>query len=189
VDQAELLRKMATTLEKLGVPYAVVGSTASTVYGEPRFTNDIDIVLDLHSRDVTAFCSEFPSPEYYLSRPAVEAAVNRRFQFNIIHPSSGLKVDCILVGDSEFDRNQIQRALRVERTEVAYAVQFATPEDVILKKMEYFKLGQSEKHTRDICGILRAQGDRIDREYIRTWAAKMGLTEIWEAILVRMGAG
>ncbi|HMC09638.1 MAG TPA: hypothetical protein VKH44_00050, partial [Pirellulaceae bacterium] len=112
----------------------------------------------------------------------------RRFQFNIIHPSSGLKVDCILVGDSEFDRNQIQRALRVERTEVAYAVQFATPEDVILKKIEYFKLGQSEKHTRDICGILRAQGDRIDREYIRTWAEKMGLTEIWDAIVVRVGA-
>ena len=76
MDQGELLRKMAVTLEKLSVSYAVVGSTASTVYGEPRFTNDIDIVLDLHSRDVAAFCSEFPSPEFYLSRPAVESAVD-----------------------------------------------------------------------------------------------------------------
>jgi len=189
VLQAELLRKMATTLERLGVPYAVVGSTASTAYGEARLTNDIDIVLDLQAEDVERFCNEFPEPEFYLSRRAVEAAVQSRFQFNIIHPTSGLKVDCILVGNNEFDRGQLARAVRVVRKDSGYAVQFAAPEDVILKKMEYYRLGQSEKHTRDILGILREQGNRIDREYIRQWAEKMGLTEIWEAILVRMAAG
>jgi hypothetical protein len=55
--------------------------------------------------------------------------------------------------------------------------------------MEYFRLGQSEKHTRDICGILKGQGEQIDRAYIQTWAVKMGLTEIWNAILVRLSAG
>jgi len=188
VLQAELLRKMATTLEKLGVPYAVVGSTASTAYGEARLTNDIDIVLDLQPGDVEAFCHEFPDPEFYLSRRAVESAVEGRFQFNIIHPASGLKVDCILAGNNTFDRNQLSRAVRVARKD-GYTVQFASPEDVILKKMEYHRLGQSEKHTRDICGILKEQGDRIDRDYIRQWAKTMELTEIWEAILVRISAG
>ena len=189
MEQSDLLRKIAVTLDKLGVPYAVVGSTASTIYGEPRLTNDIDVVLDLQPQDIESFCTEFPDPEFYLSRAAIESAVRQRFQFNIIHPSSGFKVDCILAGSDPFDQSQLRRAVPVSREGGAYAVRFAAPEDIIIKKMEYFRLGQSEKHTRDICGILRQQGDRIDREYIHQWAERMGLTEIWDAILVRMATG
>ena len=67
-------------------------------------------------------------------------------------------------------------------------VLFASPEDVIVKKMEFFRLGESEKHIRDICGILRTQGGKIDRAYIQHWAARLGLTEIWDAILERSAA-
>jgi predicted nucleotidyltransferase len=189
VEPSDLLRKVAQPLEKLGVRYAVVGSMASTVYGELRLTNDIDVVMDLRPDDVELFCSEFPPPEFYLSKPAVESAVRKQFQFNIIHPSSGLKVDCIIAGDDSFNQNQLDRAVSISREGGAYAVRVAAPEDVILKKMEYFRLGQSEKHVRDICGILKGQGDRIDREYIRQWAGRMGLTDIWDAIVVRMAAG
>lgn len=68
-------------------------------------------------------------------------------------------------------------------------VRFAAPEDVIIKKLEYFRLGESEKHIRDICGMLKAQGNRIDRSYIQNWASEMGLTDIWNAVLARMAAG
>jgi len=189
MEQSDLLRKIAVTLDKLGVLYAVVGSTASTIYGEPRLTNDIDVVLDLQPQDVESFCSEFPEAEFYLSRAAVESAVRKRFQFNIIHPSSGFKIDCILAGDNAFDQSQLRRAVRLPWEGGAFAVRFAAPEDVIIKKMEFFRLGQSEKHTRDICGILKEQEDRIDRDYIRQWAEQMGLVEIWDAILVRVAAG
>jgi hypothetical protein len=189
VEQADLLTKVAETLTKLRVPYAVVGSIASSMYGEPRNTNDIDIVLDLQPDHVLPFCEEFPSPEFYLSRTAVESAVTKRFQFNIIHPGSGFKIDCILAGSDAFDANQLSRAINLSLEKDSSAIRFATAEDVILKKMEYFRLGQSEKHARDILGILREQGDRIDREYIRQWAETMGLSEIWEAILVRLAAG
>lgn len=186
MEQSDLLRKMAVTLEKVGIAYAVVGSTASTIYGDPRLTNDIDIVVDLQPQDVEAFCAEFPHPEFYLSRAAVESAVKKRSQFNIIHPASGFKVDCFVAGSDPFDRGQLYRAVRVPREGGAYAVQFASPEDVVIKKMEYFQIGLSEKHTRDICGILKQEGARIDRDYIRRWAKQKGLTEIWEAILARV---
>jgi hypothetical protein len=189
MEQSDLLRKMAETFDKLGIAYAVVGSTASTMYGDPRLTNDIDIVIDLQPQHVEAFCAEFPSSEFYLSRPTLESAVKKRFQFNIIHPASGFKIDCFLAGSDPFDQGQLARALRVPKEGGSYAVQFAAPEDVVIKKMEYFQIGQSEKHARDICGILKHEAARVDREYIRQWADRKGLTEIWESILDRLAAG
>jgi hypothetical protein len=186
VGPTDLLRKLATTVDKLAIPYAVVGSTASSLYGEPRLTNDIDVVIDLRTQQIAAFCGEFPEAEFYLSRAAVESAVHRRFQFKIIHPSSGLKIDCIVAGQDPFDAEQLQRGVRVSREAGAYVVRFAAPEDVIVKKLEYFRLGQSEKHLRDIAGILKTQADKIDRDYIRRWAEQKGLVEIWEAILERL---
>ena len=94
MEHSELLDKLALTLDQLGVRYAVVGSTASTVYGEPRFTNDIDVVVELHRDQIDLLCQHFPSPEFYLSRSAAESAIRQRSQFNIIHPSSGLKISC-----------------------------------------------------------------------------------------------
>jgi hypothetical protein len=189
MEQGDLLRKMAVTLDKLGVAYAIVGSTASTMYGDARLTNDIDIVIELRDHQIDAFCAEFPDPEYYLSRAAVESAVNKRFQFNIIHPGSGFKVDCFVASNDPFDVSQLRRAVRIPKDGGSYEANFAAPEDVIIKKLEYFKLGQSEKHSRDICGILKEQGERVDREYIRDWAARKGLVEIWVAILERLAVG
>src|SRR5262245_41941674 len=111
MEQSDLLRKVAATLDKLRVPYAVVGSIASTIYGEPRLTNDIDVVLDLSPRNVDAFCAEFPSPEFYVSRAAVESAVQKRFQFNVIHPASGFKIDFFVSGAEIFDQLRRARAI------------------------------------------------------------------------------
>ena len=94
-----------------------------------------------------------------------------------------------MAGDNEFDRNQLRRASELEIDGGGDVVRFSAPEDIILKKMEYFRIGESEKHVRDIRGILKAQGDRVDRGYIRQWAGRMALTEIWEAIEARLAAG
>jgi hypothetical protein len=188
MEQSDLLRKLATSLEKLGIEYVVVGSTASIAYGEPRFTNDIDVVVNLSLKHVAPLCAEFPGPEFYVSQPAVQSAVSKQFQFNILHPSSGYKIDCIVAGADEFARSELDRGVEIYREDGAYKVRFATPEDVIIKKLEYFKLGESEKHVRDILGILRAQGDRIDRDYIDGWSRRKGLTDIWDAILARLAA-
>ena len=189
MEQSDLLRKIAQTFEGLGVTYLVVGSLASVIYGEPRYTNDIDVVVDLGSEHLNSLCDAFPSPEFYLSRSAAESAIHKRFQFNIIHPASGLKVDCILPTSSEYDRMQLQRGHRLRRSGSDQSVVFGSPEDVIIKKMEYYREGGSEKHLRDITGVLKVQGEKIDRQYVRVWSEKLGLVPIWEAILQRLAQG
>jgi hypothetical protein len=181
----DLLRRLTETLEQLKVPYAVTGSMASSAYGDPRLTNDIDVVADLQSRHVAGFCAAFPEPDFYCPPSFVSDAVNRRFQFNVLHPESGYKIDVMVAGQSEFDQLRLRRAVRVHSGPNLVPL-FASPEDVILKKLEYFKEGGSEKHIRDILGVLKTQGERIDRTYIAEWAARLAVTSEWKLILSRL---
>ena len=181
MEPSELLGRVTGVLERLAIPYFVTGSIASIVYGEPRFTNDIDIVADLSLVHVEPFCASFPAPEYYVSAQAAREAVVLRRQFNIIHPGSGLKIDVIAAKDTEFDKGRFARARRIE-IPGKRLVYFASPEDVVLKKLEFYREGGSEKHLRDIAGILKITGDRLDREYLRNWVGILGLEDIWRRI-------
>ncbi|HKB03865.1 MAG TPA: hypothetical protein VKD90_16700 [Gemmataceae bacterium] len=187
MEPSELLRVMAGKLEQLGIPYLVTGSMASIAYGEPRLTNDIDVVADLRPGQVDAFCAAFPDPEFYCPRDYVADAVRKKFQFNVLHPESGLKIDVIIATDSAFDRARLSRAVRLQEG-ADFAAWFASPEDVILKKLEYYREGGSEKHVRDILGVLKIRGDRVDRAYIAEWANRMGLKEQWDLVLARLSA-
>jgi hypothetical protein len=182
---SELLRRLAETLEGLNIPYLVTGSMATIAYGEPRFTNDIDVVVALRTEQVDAFCAAFPDPDFYCPRDAVIQAVRQRFQFNILHPESGLKIDVIVSTDTEFDRSRMKRAVRVPGG-TDFAAWFASPEDVIIKKLQYYHEGGSEKHIRDIIGVLKVQGDRVDRAYITDWVARLKLADQWQLILSRL---
>ena len=127
----DLLRHAAELLDRLGLTYLVTGSTATIAYGEPRFTNDLDIVLDLPAGRVDDFCAGFPPPDFYLSRDAVAEAVRTGFQFNVIQPGAGLKIDFILLSGSAFDAARRGRGRRLPVL-ADRAVPFASPEDVIL---------------------------------------------------------
>ena len=103
----ELMQRMSDFFEAESISYWVVGSMASMVYGEPRFTNDVDIVADLPSAKVERFCGHFAEPEYYFSEAAVREAIQRRFQFNVLHPASGLQVDVIRANNEHVARQLI----------------------------------------------------------------------------------
>lgn len=120
--------------------------------------------------------------EFYLSEEAVRRAVQRHSQFNILHPALALKVDVMVPADTMFNRSRFARMKRV-KPEPGYEAYFASAEDVIVKKMDFFRQGGSEKHLRDIAGILKISGDDLDREYIENWAENMGLETIWRTIL------
>jgi len=186
MEPSDLLRHVVTTLERLGLPYLVTGSMVTIFFGEPRFTNDIDIVAQLPPARIPDFCRAFPAPEFYVSEQEAREAVAHAGQFNIIHPASGLKIDVIIPDDSPFNRSRFARARRLSPLPDCEAW-FASPEDAIVKKMEYYRDGGSEKHLRDIAGVLKVSGDRLDRAYIATWAARLGLESIWEAIVKRVG--
>lgn len=178
----ELFHRLIAELERLQVRYLITGSMATSVHGAPRLTNDIDVVIDLPAERVDDFCAAFPEPEYYCPKQAVVQAVRDRFAFNILHPSSGLKVDIFVAANDEFDRSRLERAVRL-RGGPDFDAWFASPEDVILKKLAYYQEGESEKHVRDILGVLKLQGDKLDRHYIEEWAARLGLSETWQIVL------
>jgi hypothetical protein len=180
----DLLRHALDALERLAIPHMVVGSIASSSYGEYRFTNDVDIVIALNERDVPVFLAAFPGPEFSVSPDAVRDAIRSRFQFNVLHTPSGGKIDFIVSRDDEWGQAQMARRRRIlllpDREAFA-----AAPEDVILGKLWYYNEGRSDKHLRDIAGILRMSGDQIDRADIEAWARKLGLEEAWAAVVER----
>ena len=186
MEQSKLMRLVIQALESTGIPYMITGSQASAYYGEPRFTRDIDIVPDTKPEQAEEFITFFPSNEFYCDKEMIEEEIERRGQFNIIHTASGLKIDIILTKTTPFSQTEFARRNRsaVFSDQDAF---FTSPEDVIIKKMEYYKEGGSEKHLRDIAGILKISGEAVDKNYIANWSRQLGLTEIWDAIQRRLG--
>jgi hypothetical protein len=174
-------------MEQMSIRYLVTGSIATIAYGEPRFTNDIDILVELKSCQIESFCQQFSDPDFYVSKSAVSQVVAHHFQFNVIHPESGLKVDFILLSDSPFDQSRLARRRQLVVIDEG-PVWFASPEDVILKKLVYYREGGSEKHLRDIAGVLKVQGAQLDREYLSQWAKTLDVAETWNQLVVATGS-
>jgi hypothetical protein len=185
VNQTELLRFVVDQLEDMGLRYFITGSIASISYGEARFTNDIDIVVDLPARRAADLCRRFPDDQFYVSEDAALDAARGHGQFNIIHPASGLKIDIIVPPPSEFTVERFVRAVRMPAGDDSEAV-FSSAEDIILSKMLFYREGKSDKHLRDIAGIIRIRGERLDQAYIEHWARRLGLEEIWQAACERV---
>lgn len=185
---SELIAITVDALRGADISYFVTGSIASSFYGENRYTHDIDIVVFVDADDerLDALLRRFPEPEFYASREAAIEASRSGGQFNVIHGASMLKVDFMIARHELYDRTRLSR--RKERSLPGVAkVMLAAPEDVILKKLEYYKEGGSEKHLRDIASMLLTSGEPIDRTYIQEWAAKRGLSDEWQAVLDRVG--
>ena len=181
----ELLQEIVKVLERLHIPYFVTGSVAAMAYGEPRLTNDIDIVAIVKKEHILLLVKAFPQDKFYISEEMIQEAIESSGQFNIIHPSSGLKVDIMIPKETPFNQSRFERIIKIHPSE-NYEASFASPEDVIIKKMEYYKEGQSEKHLRDILGILKISQKDIDLNYISKWVRLLKLDEIWNEIKSRM---
>lgn len=180
MQAADLLRHLVSVLEELDLPYALAGSIASMAYGEPRATLDIDVVVRLAPGDISRLKTHFPSDEFYLDVEAAGEAIAEGSQFNIIHPSSGLKIDVFAEGD-EVERVQIEDRRRMPVLPGVTAA-FSPPEELILKKLLYYRDGGSEKHLRDIRAMLEISGDEIDVDRVERGAGALGLLEIWRTV-------
>ena len=186
MEQPDLLRYVVEVLEGLDITYMVVGAIASSAYGEPRLTQDIDVVVDLRPEHIRHLCDAFPPGEYYVSAEAALEAVLQGGQFNIIHPASGNKIDFIVARKDPWGRIQVSRRQKVQILPDSEGY-VARPEDIIIGKMAYYREGGSEKHLRDIAGIMRVSGEEVDRAYISLWAEQLRLTDVWQAVLRRLG--
>jgi hypothetical protein len=169
-------------LERLQLPYMVTGSTAGILYGEPRLTHDVDVVVALRPSDVPAFVAAFPESEFYCPPEdvlAIEVRRGQRGHCNLIHHDSGFKAD-IYVAFDELHRWGLahRRTLALDGLTIAVA----PVEYVILRKLEYFREGKSEKHVRDIRGMLEVSADQLDRHFIDQWVRELGLDAAWRRV-------
>lgn len=167
-------------LENLKIPYMIGGSVAAIAYGEPRLTLDMDVIVNLNPQQAKAL-SKALGTEYYSSLESMQEAISDQSHFNIIQSEVGVKVDFYVLGKDEFSLEEFKRRRREAFDENMTAV-FATPEDIIVKKMEWFKTGESQKHLDDIKGILKISGSILDLKYIDKWSLKKGLEDIWQKI-------
>jgi len=185
MEQADVVQLALDTLDELGIEYAIVGSFASIAYGEPRLTRDIDILIVLTPDRVHDLCRRFPGPDWYVSEPGAREAVRLRRPFNVIHTLSGNKIDFIVARDDAWGRLQMSR--RQEVAVLAGRLGYAAhPEDVILGKLLYYKDGGSDKHLRDIAGILTISGQLVDRTCVRAWAETLNVADIWDELVRRL---
>jgi hypothetical protein len=185
MEQIDFLRRAIRELDDQGIPWMLVGSYATSAWGEARFTQDIDIVIDLQPDQVGPLCAAFSGDEFYVSEPAARDALRTRKQFSVIHPESGNKIDFMIPRRDEWGQSQLSRRQHCE-IQPGVKVWISSPEDVIISKMRYYKVGGSDKHLRDSAGVLVIQGEQIDRDYIQHWAEYFALMEIWNAILKRV---
>lgn len=179
---ADLFLLFTDRLEQADIPYLVTGSVASMAYGEPRLTHDIDLIIELRREDALRLIGAFPEEEFYCPpREVIEAEASRRTRgrFNVIHHATGYKADLYLAGADGLHRWALARRVCLQVGDRPLWV--APPEYVIVRKLEYYREGRSEKHLRDIAGMLEVSGERIDRDEVAARVRDLGLEPEWEA--------
>jgi len=167
-------------LDQFGVPYMIVGSIAASYYGEPRLTKDLDIVLDVPTDKLSQFDHAFSEASFYVPPKDILAdELTRRGRFNLIHLESGVKIDVVVRRNGLHAIEEFKRRQQVELWPGLKAY-MASPEDVILKKLEYYREGQSQKHLTDIRGMMASW--QLDRSYIESWVSRLGLGAEWNQV-------
>ena len=173
------LAPVVDALDALGRRYRVGGSVASSALGVPRSTIDVDIVCELFEGDVERFVSSLASA-YYVDADMIRDAIRRRASFNVVHLQTMMKVDVFVTKGGAYDRMALSRVVRKPLDESTRAYDLATAEDVVLRKLEWFRLGNeiSERQWRDVIGVLQIQRDALDREYLQHWARDLGVDDL-----------
>ncbi|HRQ42561.1 MAG TPA: hypothetical protein PLD25_31990 [Chloroflexota bacterium] len=172
-------------LEKLDIRYLIGGSFASTAYGRVRTTQDVDLVADLQMDQVVPFVKALDNA-FYADEQMIHNAIQRRTSFNLIHLETLFKVDIFIPKARPFDGEQLNRRIeRVIDKETARKAYFASAEDTILAKLEWYRLGGevSEQQWRDIQGILQLRGDQLDLDHLQTWATALRINDLLERAL------
>jgi hypothetical protein len=170
-------------LSKYQIPYFVTGSVASIVYGDPRVTHDIDLVINLNNVNIDIFLKAFPSEQFYCPpEEVIRTEMNRsaRGHFNLIHHESGFKADIYFTGKEELQHWALQNSKQIDFA--GGKINIAPPEYVIIKKLEFFKEGNAQKHLSDIKSMLTNSIDLIDFSLLNNLISGKNLTAEWEAV-------
>ena len=187
LDIAGFLKLVIEALEAAGVEYLIGGAIAEWAWGEPRATQDLDLVVKIPIKAVNKLSKELEKRDMLLPAEIILDSIledRADIPLNAIHMYSGLKADLYLVRDGDKLRlSAFQRRERVDYGPPIGQVYIHSPEDLILYKLIYFGLSQQPKHSRDIAAILRAKKNKLDFDYIEEWVTRLGLGPEWKEML------
>lgn len=181
IDPRKLLARVAEVLNHLKIPYLVTGGMAVFVWGRPRYTADIDIIVELGpgNADKLAEALRSLSEAGYIDENSIRRAVLHKGEFNFIDGDSGIKVDFWVRSQNQFDRTRLARA--AYRDVFGERVAFISAEDLILSKLLWHRDGGSSRHLEDIESVLKIQ-KRLDLRYIRKWAKIQSTVKVFESL-------
>lgn len=176
-----VMAKLARVFDSLGIRYVVGGSLASSIYGIPRATQDVDFVADLRLSHVEAITSAL-TEEFYVDADMISDAIKRRASFNVIHLTTMFKADVFIFQGDSWSSSEMDRARgeQFDLPEGRVTVRFASPEDTLLHKLIWYKLGNqvSDRQWSDILGVLKIQGEALDHAYIDRWARTLDVQDL-----------
>ncbi len=189
VDPIAALLEVVRILEELNLPYAIGGSVASSVFGEPRASADADLIVEIAESQVSELVAKMEQT-FYISEDAARDAVRLRSSFNVIHLESMYKVDMFVAGPDLLDREQLRR-----REEIVIArdpecrAYVTSAENVVLRKLDWYRAGGevSDQQWRDVLGVLKVQGSAIDRGYLADVARRVALSHLLARALREAG--
>jgi len=186
LEPIEVTIKVTNVLEKLGVPYLIGGSLASTLYGMVRTTQDSDIIAEMLVEHIEPFVAALQD-EFFIDEEMIAESIQHNSSFNIIHRDTTFKVDVFIPRPRPFHQSQLARAQRQTfNLELEMSANFASPEDVILSKLEWYRMGGevSDRQWRDILGVMKTKSGELDLDYLRTWAKELKLSDLLERALI-----
>lgn len=187
MSQTELLKRTVAALDRLGIPFMLTGSLASSVQGEPRSTHDIDVVVELTLAQIDDLIVEFPAPDFYLSRTAMEQAIRQRTMFNLLDVREGDKVDFWLLTGDAFDQSRFARRALVDYDGVKLWI--SAPEDTILMKLRWSRdAGGSQRQHHDALRVYEMQHTALDTNYLEWWIDRLDLRSDWQRLLADASA-
>lgn len=184
-EPIEVTLKVTNILEKLGVPYLIGGSLASTLYGMVRTTQDSDIIAEMHPEHARPFVESLQN-EFFIDEEMITESIQRNSSFNIIHRDTMFKVDVFIPRQRPFQQSQIARAQRqIFDLESEISANFASAEDTVLSKLEWYRMGGevSDRQWRDILGVLKTGAGELDLDYMQKWAKELNVSDLLERAL------
>jgi alkanesulfonate monooxygenase SsuD/methylene tetrahydromethanopterin reductase-like flavin-dependent oxidoreductase (luciferase family) len=190
-DAIDALMFVVAVLEKLNIKYVIGGSYASSAHGEARSTNDIDILAAITVKQARALAAEL-QVKFYADEQAIERAVRAKQHFNVIDMDTMFKIDIFLDKGSEFEQQQLERRqIAVIEPEREFTAYIATPEDTVLAKLRWYRLGGevSDQQWRDILGVLKLQREKLELQYLRLWADRLSVSDLLIDALAEAGIG
>lgn len=179
-DPIALARKVITILESLGIAYYIGGSVASSLFGESRYTEDLDLIIELDRIKAKPLLEAFLNASFYISDIAVEDAVSERCaSFNVLDNATLEKADLFILQNTAFAKSKMERRVQYILPDGS-TLWLSSPEDIVLQKLVWGQGKQSEKQWRDVLGVLKLQGDRLNFAYLWRWGAELGIAEALE---------